>query len=838
VEADRTRPDEDLRERLQARLGASFTLERELGGGAMSRVFVAHDTQLRRKVVVKVLHPDLAAGLSARRFEREVLLAARLQHPHVLPLLSTGDVDGLPYYTMPYIEGESLRARLARDGRLAINDAVQMVRELADALGHAHAQGVVHRDLKPENVLLSGGHAVVADFGVSKALRSATQVGMGADAGTATGTALGVTVGTPAYMAPEQVAADPAVDHRADLYSLGVIAYELLAGAHPFVSRTSQGMLTAHLTQVPGSLLERRPDVPPALAALVAGLLAKDPAARPQSAEAVLQALDEISTTVPAPAVRFRWRTSAGLAALVLAAGTVGTVVWWRAGQPSGNTAEAVRAVAVLPLVNTSGDPQDDYFSDGLTDELAHALSKVPGLRIAGRSSSYAFKGKSIAAPEIGRALGVGALVEGTVRRAGERLRVGVQLVSTGDGTVLWDSVYESRSRDVFAVQDSLTRDVASALAALLGGRAARAGRSAGLLAMDVGRGTDDADAYEFYLKGMYYWHERGASNVMRSIDYFQQAIARDPGFARAYAGLAFAYNVLPVFVPDSLAATIPLLRAAALRAVTLDSTLADAQAAIALAFNSEYRFAEAEARYRAALAIEPSDQFVHHAFGFMLMSMGRTDEAIAELQEATRLDPLAKSAGTAAAEALINARRFRESEAESRRILAIDSMFPLAIFGLGLAQAFNGQPDSAVQTLERGVRLYPEIDYGEPRLLFAYAAAGRWDDAERMRAELRRPGVDGTDGLVPAFADLVFGDREPLVSFLMTEAGPQRLLDALISFCTPLLGPLAADERYRAAIRRLGAEPCPLTSPWPLPSRPGSARTSTSRGELALVRR
>ncbi|CAA9300875.1 MAG: Serine/threonine protein kinase, partial [uncultured Gemmatimonadaceae bacterium] len=252
----------DLREQLQQTLGTAYALERELGGGGMSRVFVARDARLGRRVVVKVLHPDLAAGLSARRFEREVALAARLQHPHVIPLLSAGDVGGLPYYTMPFVEGETLRARLARDGALPVADAVRLVRELADALGYAHGQGVVHRDLKPENVLLSGGHAVVADFGVAKALASATRGGSGAaDAvGDATGTtALGMAVGTPAYMAPEQALGDPATDHRADLYALGVIAYELLAGAPPFAGRTPQQLVAAHVSQPPPPLGAARP---------------------------------------------------------------------------------------------------------------------------------------------------------------------------------------------------------------------------------------------------------------------------------------------------------------------------------------------------------------------------------------------------------------------------------------------------------------------------------------------------------------------------------------------------------------------------------------------------
>jgi serine/threonine-protein kinase len=485
--------------------------------------------------------------------------------------------------------------------------------------------------------------------------------------------------------------------------------------------------------------------------------------------------------------------------------------------------------IAVLPFTNTSGSPDDDYFSDGLTDELTHALAHIPGLTLAGRDASYSFKGKHVAAQEVRRVLGVSAFVSATVRRAGDRLRVSPQLVSTADGTVLWDSVYESRSGDVFAIQDSLTRAVAAALVPALGIRRAgdvRADRRARPVEVEVSRGTKDAEAYELYLKGMYYWHERGKENVARAIGLFQQAIARDPTFARAYVGLALAYTVFDVYAPDPGDSTARLIEANARRAMTLDSTLADAQFAVGTSLDHNLRFAEAETHYRAALRLEPANMPVRHALGFMLVAMGQTDSAIAELREVTRLDPLAKSAGTALAEALINARRFREAEAEARRVLTIDSVFPLGFYSLGGAQAFGGQPDSAVHTLERATRMYPQLFALQTRLLYAYAAAGRWNDVERMRAQLRAPGGDRTGGVLPSLADLVLGDREPLMRMITTQKDRQRLFNmmrsaAAASGCNPLVDPLWSDERYRAAMRGFGVMPCPLARPWPFSPRP-----------------
>ncbi|MEJ7812514.1 MAG: hypothetical protein WKG32_19035, partial [Gemmatimonadaceae bacterium] len=433
-------------------------------------------------------------------------------------------------------------------------------------------------------------------------------------------------------------------------------------------------------------------------------------------------------------------------------------------------------------------------------------------------TSSYAFKGKAVAAQEIGRVLDVGALVGGTVRRAGDRLRVTTQLVSAADGKVLWDSVYESGAGDVFAVQDEFTRAIVAALAPALGGR------GGGAAVADAERGTTDQEAYDLYLKGRYYWLARGRANVIRSIAYYRQAVARDPRFARAHAGLAMAYEVLSVWSPDPTDSATALVEASAQRAFALDSTLADAQLALGLALERQMRSRDAQARYRAALALEPSNVFGHHVLGASLLAVGHTDEALAELRRATQLDPLAKSAGSLFAHALFTARRFPEAEAASRRVLALDSTYLLSISALGLVQAFGGQPDSAVRTLERGTRWHPDNLRLRPALLFVYAAAGRWADAERVRAQLRRPGGDLSGGTDAAFAELVFGDREPLVRLLMTGEGQRRWYNSTTGFgCNPFLDPLWADARFRAAMRALAVEACPLARPWPLPPRPGS---------------
>src|SRR5688500_642423 len=375
-----------LRDRLQSSLGTAYTLERELGGGGMARVFVATDQTLSRQVVVKVLSPETAEGMSAERFTREIRLAAALQDPHIVPVLTAGQTaDGLPYFTMPFVSGESLRARMAR-GRLPLDEALRVLRDVAEALEYAHARGVVHRDIKPENVLLAGRNAVVADFGIAKAMSAAR-----ADVGTAPLTALGTSLGTPAYMAPEQAVGDH-TDHRADLYAWGMMAYELLAGAHPFAEKKTQRQLVAaQVAETPTSLDERQPGLPAGLGALVMACLAKDPSDRPADASAVLAvfvaatsgggaALAAARPGGGAPtATRPRRALLAG-AALAILAGLVGlgASLATRAPAPA---ADATPALAVLPFEHL-GDSADAYVTDGLTDEIRGRLTSVRALMV------------------------------------------------------------------------------------------------------------------------------------------------------------------------------------------------------------------------------------------------------------------------------------------------------------------------------------------------------------------------------------------------------------------------------------------------------------------------
>ncbi|HUQ80238.1 MAG TPA: serine/threonine-protein kinase [Gemmatimonadaceae bacterium] len=484
---------------LQAHFADKYELDRELGGGGMSRVFVARDARLDRRVVIKLLPPQVTATISAERFKREIMMAAGLQHPNIVPVLAAGEFGALPYFIMPYIDGESLRARMKR-GPLSVRETVTILKDVVRALGFAHGRGIIHRDIKPDNVLIASGAAVVTDFGVAKALSaSRQQQGMQNSAPTMTG--VGTSLGTPAYMAPEQAAADPSTDHRADLYALGIVAYEMLTGAPPFHGRTPQALLAAQLSEMPAPLTSRRYDVSLPLSTLIMQCLEKEPAKRPKNANDVLRSLDDpgilVSDAFPAaeaPRLRRRRFMEIGIGVLVVAAvaaawvltepePTPGTaadsariaahqrdsVRAAQGGNPPAASAAPVtgpRSVAVFPLVSVGNDTQASQAAEGITSELATAVSRVPGVRVSSQTTAAAVRQGVRSPAEAARALNATMLIEGTVQRARDRLRVSVRLVNVGNDSTVWASTFNGTTNDALALQDSTVKAVAAAVAA------------------------------------------------------------------------------------------------------------------------------------------------------------------------------------------------------------------------------------------------------------------------------------------------------------------------------------------------------------------------------------
>jgi serine/threonine-protein kinase len=422
-------PLTDLLARLRAVLADRYTIDRELGHGGMATVFLAQDQKHHRQVAIKVLKPELAAALGRERFLREIETAAGLNHPHILPLHDSGEADGVLYYVIPYVEGESLRDRLDRERQLALEDALQIAREVADALSYAHSHNVLHRDIKPGNILLSAGHALVTDFGIARAI-TATGVGQLTEVGTL--------VGTPAYMSPEQVDGSPRIDGRADIYSLGCVLFEMLVGEPPFRGSTLTAVIANRLSSPAPSPRVVRESVPEAVDAAVKKAIADLPADRFSTAAQFAEALATSRPTEPAPA------------------------------------AVPDRSIAVLPFTNQSSDPETEYFSDGIAEEIINALAQLPGLQVAARTSSFAFKGKGAGIAEVGAKLKVATVLDGSVRKAGNRVRITAQLVNVSDGYHLWSERYDSELDDVFAIQDHIARAIAQRFEVMLAGPTGR----------------------------------------------------------------------------------------------------------------------------------------------------------------------------------------------------------------------------------------------------------------------------------------------------------------------------------------------------------------------------
>ncbi len=772
----------------------------------MSRVFVGEEVALGRKVAVKVLMPELAAGVSAERFQREIKLAAQLQHPNIVPVLATGLAAGLPYYTMPFVDGLSLRARLDRNAELPIAEALPILKDMARALAYAHDHGVVHRDIKPENVLLADEAAVVTDFGIAKALSASRTNAPGG-----TLTQVGTSIGTPAYMAPEQAAGDPDTDHRADIYAFGCVAYELLTGAPLFAYKQPHQLFAAHMKEAPVPVQTKRPDCPPELAALIMRCLEKEPDNRPQSARDVLRSLDsgtgrntaEARATPRRPGIK---QIAIGAAiVIVLALGVV-------FGARRERGAVDIRSLAVLPFENVGGDTANAYFADGMADELTSELSKVPGLTLASRSAAFRFRGQNVDVRSVGKELGVGAVLEGTVRRAGSRMRLTAQLSNAATGKLLWTDSYEQQVQDVFAVQDSVTRAIVAALKVKLGGDSAVT-----VAITPASQGTKNLEAYDLYLRGRYLWARRGSSSISKAIDLFQQAIARDPQFARAHAGLTMAMSVLPMYTPMRLDSLVPAGLGAGRRAIALDPSLSDAHLGYANMLIYQYKWAEAEEHFKRALALDPANATAHQWYGDYLYVIGRVGEAIPALRRATELDPLSPVLNNDLGFALRLAGRYEESLEAEKRAIELDPNFIWAFQNMGGSLHESGKTDSAITILEK--RDLKELSDGDGAavLISAYVRADRRDDAERVLESVRavrRSAPEGLD-LVLGMAHGAMGNIDSAFYWVgrSVERHEGYLFASSIS-CAPPLAGLRTDPRFDELLKRLGASRCQTQIP------------------------
>jgi serine/threonine protein kinase/tetratricopeptide (TPR) repeat protein len=737
---------------LKASLADRYTVERLLGHGGMATVHLAEERKHKRKVAIKVLKQEFSASVGAERFMREIGIAAQLSHPHIVPLIDSGESGGSLYYVSPFVAGGSLRDRLTREKRLPIDDALRIAHEVGAALDYAHRNGFVHRDVKPENILFADDHALLSDFGIAQVRGKKEGESL---------TGAGLALGTPEYMSPEQASGDSDVGVPGDVYALACVFFEMLAGEPPFRGDTPRATMAKQVTERARPLRALRPDAPVGFERVLERALAKNPVERYDS---IVQFCDALNRARSEPNRPFMMTT---------------------------------RSIAVLPFVNSSPDPDNEYLSDGITDELINALAKVDGLRVASRTSVFALKGKAQDVRAIGALLEASEVLEGTVRRSGDNLRITAQLTSTDDGQLVWSERYDRKLHDVFAIQDEIARTIVTTL---------RSTSFANLAPAAPNRHTENVQAYGLYLRGRYAWNKRSSEGVVEGIKFFEEAIALDPGYALAYTGLADSYSLhidyrnVPVHEGHQKA------KFYARKAIALDDTLAEAHASLAWSlFIYDWRWQEAAAEFHRAIELDPRYAAAHQWYAFMLASQGHFDEALIEAHTAQENDPGSVSVRRSLGYCYLYARKYDQGRYHLDRAIAMNPTAEESYRIQGQLLTFQKQYEAAERVLREGLALASE--YGtttKATLAYSLALAGDVSYAQQVVEEfVLRHKSEYVSPVDLAVVHIAIGDKQGALDWVERAIDERRGWAAYLRV-HPVVDSLRDEPRFDQLIKRM----------------------------------
>jgi serine/threonine protein kinase/tetratricopeptide (TPR) repeat protein len=833
-----------------------YEVRSKIGAGGMGEVYLAQDTKLDRNVALKILPADLAANQDRmRRFVQEAKAAAALNHPNIATIHEIGESDGTNFIAMEYIDGVTLREKIHQE-RTELRKLLRFLQHAAEGLAKAHAAGIVHRDLKPDNIMITrDGHAKVLDFGLAKLIEPQPMpTGDSSEMATAVmpqHSTPGAIMGTVGYMSPEQAQGKTnEIDQRSDIFSFGCILYEAVTGKKPFEGDSIVKSLHMVIYEPAPPIAEVNPSAPADLQRIVRRCLAKDPDERYQSIKEVAIELKELrrelqgagidttatppsrsetttstegertsshslSPTTDRPSLSARassaeyvatgikqHKLAVAISLVVVVAGITSFALYLRGR----NSSVAIQSIAVMPFVNASGNADVEYLSDGMTETLISSLSQLPNLNVKGRSSVFRYKGKDVDTKTLGRELGVQAVLYGRVIQRGDQLTLSLELLDALTENVIWSGKYDRKQADVVSLQSEIARDVSNKLKTKLSGAD---------VAKVEKRYTPNPEAYRLYLQGRFYWNKRSEVNLNKSIEYFDQAIAIDPAYALAYAGLADAYGVMPSNADDQRPdETYPKARAAAQKALEIDPTLAEPHATLGYVLHEyDWKHAEAEKEFKRAIELDPNYASGHQWYGEYLMNMGRPDEGIAEIKRALELDPLSPLFNMVLANLYLNSNRVDDAISQYKKTLEIDPTFAAANNNLSNAYFLKGMYEEGIEEQRKRQLLLgrpPEqVEKNTAELRDAYRKSGergfwqKWLEIARQNRQARNSEIAPLD---LARFQIGMGNKEEALETLekAVTSGPH--YTNLVRLKTnPQWAPLRSEPRFKALLRKVG---------------------------------